>query len=313
MSTTGVLSNFAGGLCGYSNGIGGLFGGISGIAFDSTTRFLYLADYSNYRIRVLDTLSKSISDLAGNGIAGSQDGMGTAATFDFFNTMSNLAVDPVTSNVILADVHNCRVRQIQPSGLVTTIAGRVCGYANGFGTSAQFSGTGSVAVANGNIYVGDSSYLRLLTCVPCPGSFYCYSGGPIICPSGSYCPMSSINPTPCPAGKFSAVTGAATDATCTPCAAGTFTAATGSASCQQCAGGHFCPAGTSSWARLNCGKGNFCPDGSGAPTPCPYQVPPTGGWGALQVQGPAFLVETARCLNHCFWNFTSGDGMLSKC
>ena len=149
MSTTGVLSNFAGGLCGYSNGIGGLFGGISGIAFDSTTRFLYLADYSNYRIRVLDTLSKSISDLAGNGIAGSQDGMGTAATFDFFNTMSNLAVDPVTSNVILADVHNCRVRQIQPSGLVTTIAGRVCGYANGFGTSAQFSGTGSVAVANG--------------------------------------------------------------------------------------------------------------------------------------------------------------------
>ena len=52
---------------------------------------------------------------------------------------------------------------------------------------------------------------------------------------------------------------------------------------------------------------------SGAPTPCPYQVPPTGGWGALQVQGPAFLVETARCLNHCFWNFTSGDGMLSKC
>jgi hypothetical protein len=24
-------------------------------------------------------------------------------------------------------------------------------------------------------------------------------------------------------------------------------------------------------------------------------------------------VETARCLNHCFWNFTSGDGMLSKC
>jgi len=164
---------------------------------------------------VLDTLSKSISDLAGNGIAGSQDGMGTAATFDFFNTMSNLAVDPVTSNVILADVHNCRVRQIQPSGLVTTIAGRVCGYANGFGTSAQFSGTGSVAVANGNIYVGDSSYLRLLTCVPCPGSFYCYSGGPIICPSGSYCPMSSINPTPCPAGKFSAVTGAATAITCT--------------------------------------------------------------------------------------------------
>ena len=37
------------------------------------------------------------------------------------------------------------------------------------------------------------------------------------------------------------------------------------------------------------------------------------GWGALQAQGPAFLVETASCLNHCFWNFTSGDGLLSRC
>ena len=227
--------------------------------------------------------------------------------------MSNLAVDPVTSNVILADVHNCRVRQIQPSGLVTTIAGSVCGYANGFGTSAWFSGTGSVAVVYGNIYIGDASYLRLLTCVPCPVSHYCFSGGPVICPSGSYCPMNSINPTPCPAGTYSAVTGAATDATCTPCAAGTFISATGSSSCQQCPGGHYCPAGTSTWARRNCGRGNYCPDGSGAPTPCPYHVPPTGGWGALKVQGPAFLFETARCLNHCFWNFTSGDGMLSKC
>ena len=40
---------------------------------------------------------------------------------------------------------------------------------------------------------------------------------------------------------------------------------------------------------------------------------PAGGWGAQGVQGPAFLVETAGCANHCFWNFTSGDGVLSKC
>jgi hypothetical protein len=97
------------------------------------------------------------------------------------------------------------------------------------------------------------------------------------------------------------------------CPSGSFTSVAGSTSCQQCPGGHFCPPGTSSWARLNCGRGNYCPDGSGAPTPCPYQVPPTGGWGALQAQGPAFLLETAHCLNHCFWNSTSGNGMLSKC
>ena len=146
-------------------------------------------------------------------------------------------------------------------------------------------------------------------CVPCPASFYCFSGLPVICPAGSYCPLSSINATLCPKGFYSN----AGASTCTPCLSGTFAPATGSTSCQKCPGGHFCPAGTSSWAYLNCGRGNYCPDGSGAPTPCPYQVPPTGGWGALQVQGPAFLVETAHCLNHCFWNFTSGDGMLSKC
>ena len=149
----------------------------------------------------------------------------------------------------------------------------------------------------------------------------------LYCPSGTSCPFSYMNSTacprgslsvspfsasctPCPAGTYTSTTGSTS---CTPCFAGTFTSLTGSTSCQRCPGGHYCPAGTSSWARLNCGRGNYCPDGSGAPTPCPYQVPPSGGWGALQVQGPAFLVETSHCLNHCFWNFTSGDGMLSKC
>jgi len=82
-----------------------------------------------------------------------------------------------------------------------------------------------------------------------------------------------------------------------------------------CPGGHVCPKGISSFANFNCGRGNYCPPGSAAPTPCPYQQPPPEGWGAQQVQGPAFLVETARCLNHCFWNSTSGDSnsKLSTC
>ena len=148
------------------------------------------------------------------------------------------------------------------------------------------------------------------SCKQCLPSYYCPNGfDSIFCPAGSYCPLGSLNATLCIIGSFSL----AAASNCTLCPAGTYTSATGSSSCQQCPGGHYCPAGTSSWARLNCGRGNYCPDGSGTPSPCPYQVPPTGGWGALQVQGPAFLVETARCLNHCFWNFTSGDGMLSKC
>ena len=97
------------------------------------------------------------------------------------------------------------------------------------------------------------------------------------------------------------------------CPAGTFAPSTGTMPCQQCPGGHYCPPGTSSWANRNCGRGKYCPFGSAAPLSCPYQVPPSGGWGALRVQGPAFLVETAYCLNQCFWNYTSGDGVLSRC
>ena len=145
------------------------------------------------------------------------------------------------------------------------------------------------------------------------------------CFSGTFtfqCPTTVVGatcPDPTPAPSFTCTAGsykAFCASNCTLCPAGTFNSATGSVSavsCQQCPGGHYCPVGTSSWARLNCGRGNYCPDGSGAPTPCPLQVPPTGEWGVMQAQGPAFLVETARCLNHCFWNFTSGDGMLSKC
>ena len=171
--------------------------------------------------------------------------------------------------------------------------------------------SGEVSVSyDGIVYFTASGFLYAMRGFACPAGFYCFSGLPILCPAGSFCPLGSLQATLCPKGSFSAAAGAIN---CSLCPAGTFSSVAGSTSCQNCPGGHFCPTGTSSWAFLHCGAGNYCPDGSGAPTPCPNQVPPSGGWGALQVQGPAFVVETAHCLNHCFWNFTSGDGVLSKC
>ena len=137
------------------------------------------------------------------------------------------------------------------------------------------------------------------------------------CAPGYCCPPANPPPkccTLCSAGTFSNFSLAQS---CTPCPAGTFSSKLGATSCQACPGGHFCPAGTSSWARLNCGRGNWCADGTAAPNACPIQVvpPPFSSWEQhpLKAQGPAFLVETASCLGHCFWNFTSGDGMLIKC
>jgi hypothetical protein len=203
--------------------------------------------------------------------------------------------------------------QLVGSNFIVFAGGGGSGTVNGFGTNAKFHNpTGIVFDEFSSVlYVANflGNDVRRLQCVPCPASFYCFSGAPVLCPAGSYCPLSSINATLCPKGSYST----AGASNCAPCPAGTFTSATGSISCQQCPGGHFCPTNTSSWARLNCGRGFYCPEGSGSPTPCPYQEPPSGGWGQLKVQGPAFLLETAACLNHCFWNFTSGDGLLSKC
>jgi hypothetical protein len=107
--------------------------------------------------------------------------------------------------------------------------------------------------------------------------------------SGSPTPSWTMSPTP----------------TLVPCYAG-FYCMDGSP--KQCPGGYFCPLGT--WDPRQspagtCGRGNYCPAGSSSPLPCPLVVGPNG-----PANGPAFLVETAACYNHCF---NGGPGQLSEC
>ncbi len=262
---------------------------------------IFVADWLNHRVRVIDTALSSVLTLAGNGLTSV---LNQPVGLAFLTNQTLVVTEYANHRVTFVDII---------SGTLIYIAGSTAAsFTDGFGAFARFNFPIGVAVFNtGVLFVADrlNNRIRQMTCVPCPASFFCFSGAPVLCPAGSYCPLGSINATACPTGSLSN----AGASTCTLCPAGTFTSEIGSTSCQQCPGGHFCPAGSSSWAHLNCGRGNFCPDGSGSPTPCPFQVSPPGGWGTLQVQGPAFLVETALCLNHCFWNLTSGDGMLSKC
>ena len=364
VSVGGAVSTLAGSnTAAWADGIGSSASFDQPMGLDVDLSVAYVADYGNHRIRRVSLVSGLVSTLCGSGAAVSLNGVGTNAGFFF-------PVDVAISreSLFVVEIGSGRVRQVDKvSAVVTTIAGSGNSYADGWGPFAAFNVPFSLTVVGGNLLVADQANhrIRQLSCGPCPMSYFCQSGFPVICPAGAFCPLSSVDPTPCPPGTWSSATGASSNSTCslcssgtlsaavgavssatclpcpagsfcplgsfnatqcskgffsaagasscTPCPAGTFTFSTGSSLCQPCPGGHYCPPGTSSWASLNCGKGNYCPDGSGAPTPCPHQVPPSGGWGALQVQGPAFLVETARCLNHCFWNFTSGDGMLSKC
>ena len=289
----------------------------AGLDYNSTG-FLFIAAQNGNTVSSLSP-SGILSVFAGSGSATPfSDGAGTIATF---NSPRGLAVGWAEA-VFVADCGNNRVRAISPMSFVSTFAGSgyITPFSDGAGTSATFNCPAGLffdALAgllfvsdNGNNRVRSITIGGIVTTIAGSGLSAFTDGMPKLASFSSPYSLSVASGSIYVADQGNL---RIRKLTCIPCPSGTFISTTGSTSCQQCPGGHYCPTGTSSWARLNCGRGNYCPDGSGAPSPCPFQVPPTGGWGALQVQGPAFLVETAHCLNHCFWNFTSGDGMLSKC
>ena len=304
ITSSGIVASLSGSSCSYLDGplTSARFSSPVGIAL-SDDLVLYVADGANNRVRQLNLLTNTVSTLAGSGTIGHQDGVGTSASFSFYNSNSNLATDIKTKNVILADSSNNRVRQISQSGTVTTLSGSLsAGYADGF--EAKFSYPRSVGIYDGRIYIGEQTAVRQLTCVPCPASYYCFSGVPVICPAGTYCPLSSTNATLCPLGSFSA----AGSANCTLCPGGTFASSAGSTSCQQCPPGHYCPAGSMRWNDKNCGRGNYCPWGSSAPVSCGPKGAVDPALGASN--GPAWLSDVAACRNHCY---NGAPGQLSTC
>jgi serine/threonine-protein kinase len=101
----------------------------------------------------------NVTTLAGSGTASFADGPGASA---MFRNPSSVAVDSL-GNVYVADYNNNRIRKINSSGAVTTLAGSgTPSFADGLGTNAQFSSPSGVAVdSSGTIYVADSNNHRI--------------------------------------------------------------------------------------------------------------------------------------------------------
>ena len=161
VSPAGVVSTLAGtaGVAGSTDGAGtsALFNHPQAVAVDSTGA-IYVADTFNDEIRKIvcagTTASTcTVSTLAGSTTAGHADGMGTAASF---NHPEGIAVDAL-GNVYVADSLNNEIREITPTGLVTTVAGStVAGNVDGAGTSAEFNFPAGIAIDSaGSIYVAD--------------------------------------------------------------------------------------------------------------------------------------------------------------
>ena len=149
---------------------------------------VYVTDTDNHRVRRV-TPSGTITTLAGNGEAGFS-GEGAAATAASINFPMGIAVSP-SGDVVFADRGNYRVRQVSPSGRITTIAGtgaREGPVGDGGPATAALLEPWAVGFDEaGNLYVTDrmhSSLRRILvdgtiTTVPIPStSSYLAVDGP---------------------------------------------------------------------------------------------------------------------------------------
>ncbi len=155
LSATGIVSTVAGdGSNGYFDGTGtaSAFGALGGVAIDASGN-VFVADTSNQRIRKIEP-SGVVSTLAGNATAAYVDGSGSAASFNFPNSL----VINAAGEVIVADRNNNMIRKIDSSNNVTTFAGSKLSYLDGTGVASEFKTPYGVATdASGNLYVADSS------------------------------------------------------------------------------------------------------------------------------------------------------------
>ncbi len=169
--STGALTTIAGtGISGYGDG----FSGDGGPAIAATLQYpssvavdasgnVYITDQENQRVRKVTAASGVITTIAGIGTAGYL-GNDVAATVAELNYPTGVAVD-AAGNVYICDNNNQLIRKINTSGIIISVAGTgVAGYSGDGGpaTAAQINYPGDVAVdAVGNIYIADAGNSRV--------------------------------------------------------------------------------------------------------------------------------------------------------
>jgi sugar lactone lactonase YvrE len=168
--TSGTVTTVAGnGTYGYA-GDGGPatsaeFNSPYGVAVDASGN-LYIADSYNYRIRMVSA-GGIVTTVAGNGDYGF-GGDGGPATSASLAEPSGVAVDSA-GNLYIADTYSNRIRQVNSTGTIMTVAGDGGGGLSGDGgpaTGATLQSPWGILVdTTGNVAVGDqgNNAVRLLT------------------------------------------------------------------------------------------------------------------------------------------------------
>ncbi|TCK73743.1 Ig-like domain-containing protein [Acidipila rosea] len=154
-----------------------------GITADSAGN-LYIADTLNQRIRKVDAMTGIIKTIAGNGYNdgnghGGYSGDGGAATSAKLNLPYAVTFDLI-GNLYIPDSGNNRIRKVNSSGIITTVAGNgTQGYSGDGGTAvaAELYSPSSVAFdVAGDMYIADTQNYRVRKVSAATGSIETIAG-----------------------------------------------------------------------------------------------------------------------------------------
>jgi len=152
------------------NAVGTLarFNNPQGIAIDSRSDTLFIADSQNNRIRKVSIATGSVITIAGQ-VVGLKDGTGTQASF---NNPTSLFYDEFTDALYIADTGNNAVRVINGAIASTTNTATVKTLLNSAGTIGSADGLGitdtslfmptGVALLNSTLFVACAGYVSKL-------------------------------------------------------------------------------------------------------------------------------------------------------
>ncbi|NDC41722.1 MAG: T9SS C-terminal target domain-containing protein, partial [Chitinophagia bacterium] len=166
VATTGIITTIAGtGRTGYS-GDGGpassaLLASPSGLTVDRSGA-VYICDDSNHCIRKIDTAG-IISTIAGTGSAGFS-GDGSVATAARLFEPKGIHADN-NGNLFIADYGNNRVRKIDTSGMITTVAGTgrtTFGFAEGPATAVSMVAMDVTTDRYGKVFINSGQVISIL-------------------------------------------------------------------------------------------------------------------------------------------------------
>ena len=165
IDTSGTITTVAGTGAAGSSGDGGSAASAkldapAGLDIDSAGN-LFIADYGNNRVRKVSA-SGTITTVAGTGAAGFS-GDGGPATSAKLDAPGDVVV--WAGNLFIADSSNSSIRRVDPSGVISTVAGTgVTGFSGDSGpaTSAQLSFPVGLAVdSSGNLFIADYGNNRI--------------------------------------------------------------------------------------------------------------------------------------------------------